>query len=97
MIPEWKQLTTQQRADYVQGLFISLRDTTLESRTAMTIMKRIGIADGEIVLEDAKSFVELELRGWMVDQYDVDYIWRMCREKKIAVELLESLDVSPII
>jgi len=97
MIPEWKQLTAQQRADYVQGLFIALRDAALESRTAATTMKRVGIADGAEVLQNAKSFVELELRGWMVDQRDVDYIWRMCREKKIAVELLESLDVSPII
>lgn len=94
MIPEWRQLTTQQKADYVQGLFIALRDTTLEARTAMTLMKRIGIADGQQVLKDAKSFVELELRGWLVDQHDVDYIWRTCREKKIAVELLESLDAS---
>ena len=94
MIPEWKQLTAQQRADYVQGLFIALRDATLESRTAITTMKRIGMADGKKVLEDAKSFVELELRGWLVDQHDVDYIWRTCREKKIAVELLESLDAS---
>ena len=97
MIPEWKQLTAQQRADYVQGLFIALRDATLESRTAITTMKRIGMADGKKVLEDAKSFVELELRGWLVDQHDVDYIWRTCREKKIAVELLESLDVLPSI
>ena len=97
MIPEWKQLTAQQRADYVQGLFIALRDATLESRTAITTMKRIGMADGKKVLEDAKSFVELELRGWMVDQRDVDYIWRTCREKKIAVELLESLDALPSI
>ena len=97
MIPEWKQLTAQQRADYVQGLFIALRDTTLESRTAMTVMKRVGMADGKKVLEDAKSFVELELRGWMIDQRDVDYIWRVCREKKIAAELLESLDTSPSI
>ena len=97
MIPEWKQLTAQQRADYVQGLFIALRDATLESRTAITTMKRIGMADGKKVLEDAKSFVELELRGWLVDQHDVDYIWRTCREKKIAVELLESLDALPSI
>lgn len=94
MIPEWKQLTAQQRADYVQGLFIALRDVSLESRTAMTVMKRIGMADGQQVLKDAKSFLELELRGWLVDQHDVDYIWRMCRGKQIAVELLESLDVS---
>ncbi|HEY4714366.1 MAG TPA: hypothetical protein VIH30_09045, partial [Aquirhabdus sp.] len=70
MISEWKQLTVQQHADYVQGLFIALRDTNLESRTAMTTMKRIGMADGQIVLRDAKSFTELELRGWIVDQYD---------------------------
>ena len=94
MIPEWKQLTTQQRADYVQGLFISLRDVSLESRTAMTTMKRVGMADGQTILANAVSFIELELRGWLVDQHDVDYIWRMCREKRIAVELLESLDVS---
>src|SRR3990167_11268684 len=97
MILEWKQLTAQQRADYVQGLFISLRDTTLESRTAITTMKRVGMADGQQVLKDAKSFIELELRGWMIDRHDVDYIWRMCREKKIAVELLETLDVLPSI
>ena len=94
MISEWSQLTPQQRADYVQGLFIALRNTTLELRTAMTVMKRIGQTDGKAVLENAKSFTELELRGWMVDQHDVDYIWRMCREKNIAVELLESLDAS---
>ena len=97
MILEWKQLTAQQRADYVQGLFISLRDTTLESRTAITTMKRVGMADGQQVLKDAKSFIELELRGWMIDRHDVDYIWSMCREKKIAVELLETLDVLPSI
>ena len=89
---EWKKLTAQQRADYVQGLFIALRDTTLEKRTIMTPMKHVGLADGKQILKDAKSFMELELRGWMVDAHDVDYIWRICREKKIAAELLESLD-----
>ena len=92
---QWESLTTQQKADYVQGLFIALRDATLESRTAMTTMKRIGIADGHQVLIDAKSFIELELRGWIVDQHDVDYIWRRCRAKQIAVELLESLETNP--
>lgn len=94
---EWSKLTAQQKADYVQGLFIALRDTTLERRTVMTLMKRIGLADGQQVLSDARSFVELETRGWIVDQRDVDYIWRRCRERNVAQELIDIIDSQPSI